>query len=67
MFTGIVEHVGTVIEIHELDKSASGGGGWSLKIGDCEVILTDAHLGDSISVNGKIINLTIRLLCGTVF
>ena len=34
------------------DDSSSGGGGTSLTIADCEEILTDAQLGDSIAVNG---------------
>ncbi|MCJ1385619.1 Riboflavin synthase alpha chain [Xylographa soralifera] len=52
MFTGIVETIGTVsaLEIH--DATSSGGGGTSLTISDCSDILNDAHLGDSISING---------------
>lgn len=41
-----------------LDTSQSGGGGTSLTISDCEEILTDAHLGDSISVNGTCLTVT---------
>lgn len=41
-----------VTSLDPLDTSSSGGGGTSLTISDCEEILTDAHLGDSISVNG---------------
>jgi riboflavin synthase len=41
-----------VAALEELDKTASGGGGTSLTISGCEDILGDAHLGDSISVNG---------------
>jgi len=41
-----------VTSLEPLDTTASGGGGTSLTISDCEEILTDAHLGDSISVNG---------------
>lgn len=52
MFTGIVEHMGTVVEIQQLDNSSSGGGGWSMKVGDAKNILVDCRLGDSISVNG---------------
>ncbi|KAF5864024.1 Riboflavin synthase alpha chain [Aspergillus alliaceus] len=51
MFTGLVETIGTVSSLEPLDTSASGGGGTSLTITDCAEILTDAHLGDSISVN----------------
>ena len=39
--------------LEPLDTSSSGGGGTSLTISNCEEILTDVHLGDSISVNGK--------------
>jgi riboflavin synthase len=41
-----------VTALEPLDTSSSGGGGTSLTISDCEEILTDAHLGDSIAVNG---------------
>lgn len=43
-----------VTALEPLDTSSSGGGGTSLTISDCEEILSDAHLGDSISVNGNI-------------
>lgn len=42
-----------VTSLEPLDTSSGGGGGTSLTIADCEEILTDAHLGDSIAVNGK--------------
>jgi len=42
-----------VTSLEPLDTSSSGGGGTSLTISNCEEILTDAHLGDSIAVNGK--------------
>lgn len=42
-----------VTSLEPLDTSSGGGGGTSLTIADCEEILTDVHLGDSISVNGK--------------
>lgn len=58
MFTGLVEKIGTVAALEELDKTASGGGGTSLTISDCEEILGDAHLGDSISVNGTCLTVT---------
>ncbi|KAJ4313801.1 Riboflavin synthase alpha chain [Neodidymelliopsis sp. IMI 364377] len=58
MFTGLVEIIGTVAALEELDKTASGGGGTSLTISDCEDILGDAHLGDSISVNGTCLTVT---------
>ncbi|KAF2633737.1 Lumazine-binding protein [Macroventuria anomochaeta] len=58
MFTGLVETIGTVAALEELDKTASGGGGTSLTISDCEDILGDCHLGDSISVNGTCLTVT---------
>ncbi|KAJ9223203.1 hypothetical protein DTO212C5_8117 [Paecilomyces variotii] len=58
MFTGLVETIGTVTSLEPLDTTASGGGGTSLTISDCEEILTDAHLGDSISVNGTCLTVT---------
>lgn len=42
----------------EHDSTASGGGGTSLTISDCAEILTDAHLGDSISINGTCLTVT---------
>ncbi|KAF1842541.1 Lumazine-binding protein [Cucurbitaria berberidis CBS 394.84] len=57
MFTGLVETIGTVASLEELDKSASGGGGTSLTISASD-ILGDAHLGDSISVNGTCLTVT---------
>lgn len=41
-----------VTTLEELDNTASGGGGTSLTISEAKEILHDAHLGDSISVNG---------------
>ncbi|RAO64837.1 uncharacterized protein BHQ10_000849 [Talaromyces amestolkiae] len=58
MFTGIVETIGTVTSLEPLDTSASGGGGTSLTIGNCAEILGDAHLGDSIAVNGTCLTVT---------
>ncbi|CAG8544395.1 9402_t:CDS:2 [Ambispora gerdemannii] len=58
MFTGIVEHIGTIIDIVELDTTASGGGGWSVTIGEAEHVLTDCHIGDSIAVNGTCLTVT---------
>jgi riboflavin synthase alpha subunit len=53
MFTGLVEHMGLVASIQELDTSESGGNGWTLTISNSAEILTDCHLGDSIAINGK--------------
>ncbi|OJJ89656.1 riboflavin synthase [Aspergillus glaucus CBS 516.65] len=58
MFTGLVEKIGTVTALEPLDTSSSGGGGTSLTISNCEEILTDAHLGDSIAVNGTCLTVT---------
>ncbi|EXJ87705.1 riboflavin synthase, alpha subunit [Capronia coronata CBS 617.96] len=58
MFTGLVETIGTVTSLTTLDPSQSGGNGTSLTISDCASILTDAQLGDSISVNGTCLTVT---------
>ncbi|KAG9787327.1 riboflavin synthase subunit alpha, partial [Aureobasidium melanogenum] len=58
MFTGLVETIGTVTSLTDLDPSVSGGNGTSLTISDCASILTDAQLGDSISVNGTCLTVT---------
>ncbi|KAF1978660.1 Lumazine-binding protein [Bimuria novae-zelandiae CBS 107.79] len=58
MFTGLVEIIGTVTALEQLDKTASGGGGTSLTIGNAQDILGDANLGDSISVNGTCLTVT---------
>jgi riboflavin synthase len=58
MFTGLVETIGTVSSLVPLDPSTSGGNGTSLTIADCSSILTDAALGDSISVNGTCLTVT---------
>ncbi|KAK9455566.1 hypothetical protein V1511DRAFT_498124 [Dipodascopsis uninucleata] len=54
MFTGIVEAIGTIKELIEVD----GENGSSLVITDCDLILEDAHLGDSIAVNGTCLTIT---------
>ncbi|KAK4983576.1 Riboflavin synthase alpha chain [Elasticomyces elasticus] len=58
MFTGIVETIGTITSLVSHDDSASGGKGTSLTISNCADILTDAHLGDSISINGTCLTVT---------
>lgn len=45
MFTGIVEEIGTIKKISTQQSIVN------LKI-ECQTILTDMHIGDSISVNG---------------
>lgn len=39
--------------LEPLDNTEGGGKGTSLTIGDAGEILTDAHLGDSICINGS--------------
>ncbi|KAA8644784.1 riboflavin synthase [Aspergillus tanneri] len=51
-------HRPSVSSLEPLDTSSSGGGGTSLTISDCEDILADVHLGDSISVNGTCLTVT---------
>ncbi|RUP50786.1 alpha subunit of riboflavin synthase [Jimgerdemannia flammicorona] len=58
MFTGIIEHMGTVVSIVPQDTSSSGGNGWSVTVGDSSVVLTDCHIGDSIAVNGTCLTVT---------
>ncbi|KAG0168317.1 Riboflavin synthase alpha chain [Apophysomyces sp. BC1034] len=58
MFTGLVERIGTVISVIEQDKTESGGGGWTVTVGDSADILTDCHLGDSIAINGTCLTVT---------
>ena len=47
-----------VTTLESQDDTASGGGGTSLTISDCSDILADAHLGDSISINGTCLTIT---------
>lgn len=58
MFTGIVECIGTIARIQEMDMTKSGGHGLSIVIKDCSNILTDCHIGDSIAVNGICLTVT---------
>ncbi|OLY82866.1 Riboflavin synthase [Smittium mucronatum] len=58
MFTGIVEVVGKVVKLEQLDTSVSGGNGVSLTISGAESILPDCHIGDSISINGTCLTVT---------
>lgn len=52
MFTGIVEEVGTIEEIHQLSEQAI-----QLTI-EAEKVLQDVELGDSIAVNGICLTVT---------
>lgn len=58
MFTGIVEHIGTVLAYQIFDDSESGGQGVSITIGDAKPILLDCHIGDSIAINGVCLTVT---------
>ena len=58
MFTGIVEIMGTVSEYNKMDETESGGSGVSITIKDASSILTDCHIGDSISCNGICLTVT---------
>lgn len=58
MFTGIVEHLGTVLEFLQLDTSEAGGNGVSITITNAAPILGDCHIGDSIAVNGTCLTVT---------
>ena len=47
-----------VTTLQRNDDTSAGGGGTSLTIGNCADILNDAHLGDSISINGTCLTIT---------
>ncbi|KAF5385023.1 hypothetical protein D9615_001232 [Tricholomella constricta] len=52
MFTGLIEHLGTVASI------VVDAGGCTLTIADSAPILGDCHIGDSIAVNGACLTVT---------
>ncbi|KAG7099666.1 hypothetical protein E1B28_001491 [Marasmius oreades] len=52
MFTGLIEHLGTVSHI-EVDSQ-----GCTLIISNCAPILDDCHIGDSIATNGVCLTVT---------
>ncbi|OBZ80012.1 Riboflavin synthase [Grifola frondosa] len=52
MFTGLIEHLGTVSAIQH------DAGGCTLTISDSAPILADCHVGDSIAVNGACLTVT---------
>lgn len=58
MFTGLVEHIGIVNAVVPHDPSQSGGNGFSLTVGEAAPILSDCHIGDSISINGVCLTVT---------
>jgi len=51
VFTGIIEEIGTVREVHRVES------GVRMRI-DAHVVLDDVHLGDSIAVNGVCLTAT---------
>jgi riboflavin synthase len=53
-----VELLAPIIDIQSLDSSKSGGGGYSITIGQCAEILKDCTIGDSICVNGTCLTVT---------
>ncbi|KAJ7109916.1 hypothetical protein C8R44DRAFT_800904 [Mycena epipterygia] len=52
MFTGLIEHLGTVSSV-QLDDA-----GCTMTISDSAAILGDCHIGDSIAVNGACLTVT---------
>ncbi|PWN29696.1 Lumazine-binding protein [Jaminaea rosea] len=58
MFTGLVELLCTITDVQPLDASTSGGGGYSIAIGQAGPILDDCTIGDSIAVNGACLTVT---------
>lgn len=58
MFTGLVELLCPIVDVQPLDPSVSGGGGYSITIGQAKDILDDCNIGDSIAVNGTCLTVT---------
>ncbi|KAK4246873.1 hypothetical protein C7999DRAFT_41761 [Corynascus novoguineensis] len=56
MFTGIVEEIGTVAELNPSDST--GGTSLTITLPSTSPLLSDAHLGDSIAVNGVCLTVT---------
>ena len=56
MFTGIVEHVGTIVSVSPRGKVVQ----FAI---DCSPIVEGVHLGDSIAINGT--DLTVTAMAGT--
>jgi len=52
MFTGLIEHIGTISSVQR------DAGGCTLTISDSAPILVDCHIGDSIAVNGACLTVT---------
>ncbi|TPX74214.1 hypothetical protein CcCBS67573_g04502 [Chytriomyces confervae] len=58
VFTGIVEHMGTISAIVEVDNTWGGGSGLSMTFVDSKPILDDVKIGDSIMVSGICLTVT---------
>ncbi|KAJ3123318.1 Riboflavin synthase alpha chain [Physocladia obscura] len=58
VFTGIVETLGRVSKIEEVDETWGGGNGLSVTIEDAATVLSDVHIGDSIVVSGICLTVT---------
>ncbi|KAL2020703.1 hypothetical protein VTK56DRAFT_8003 [Thermocarpiscus australiensis] len=56
MFTGIVEEIGVVADLNPSD--ATGGTSLTITLPANSPLLSDAHLGDSIAVNGVCLTIT---------
>ncbi|KAK0734437.1 hypothetical protein B0T26DRAFT_631619 [Lasiosphaeria miniovina] len=56
MFTGIVEEIGVVAELNPHDET--GGTSLTIQLPAGSQLLSDAHLGDSIAVNGCCLTVT---------
>ncbi|KAH6619585.1 hypothetical protein B0J18DRAFT_492375 [Chaetomium sp. MPI-SDFR-AT-0129] len=56
MFTGIVEEIGTVAELNPSDST--GGTSLTIHLPPTSTLLSDAHLGDSIAINGVCLTVT---------
>lgn len=58
MFTGLIEVLCPITAVEPLDSTQSGGGGYSITIGQANEILHDCTIGDSIAVNGTCLTVT---------
>ncbi|KAK3393726.1 riboflavin synthase-like protein [Podospora didyma] len=56
MFTGIVEEIGVVAELNPHDET--GGTSLTIQLPPSSELLSDAHLGDSIAINGCCLTVT---------
>ncbi|KAI8618311.1 Lumazine-binding protein [Chytriomyces sp. MP71] len=58
VFTGIVECMGVVSSVLEVDNTWGGGRGLSMTFSEAGPVLVDVNLGDSIMVNGICLTVT---------